>query len=168
MRLVCSIDGRNSRWLHLVLTAQLDDGVPRALAGHRLPRKASAAAVRSVFEKWEPYGAAGVELIVCNSADRLSSKLVDGLQALAPLEWVEEVDLAEVLSAWDEIMPLAGWLPGTMMALLAGVRPPRGRRWIGNEDHWLLAWFASHLAELEQRSARQLPEDDPGWLDCPF
>jgi hypothetical protein len=110
-----------------------------------------------------------VELIVCNSADALSSDLVNGLAALAPLEWVEEVDLAEVLSAWDEIMPLAGWLPGIMMALLAGVRPPRDRRWTGNGDHWLLAWFASHLAELEQRSARQLPdEDDQGWLDCPF
>lgn len=172
MRLICSLDGRSSRWLRLVLTAQGDDGVPRALDGQRLPRKASAAAIREIFEDWEAYGAAGVELIVCNTADALSSNLVDALQALAPLEWVEEPDLTEVLSAWDEIMPLAGWLRGTMMALLAGVLPPRARHWhgSGNGDHWLQAWFASHLEELEQRSpGRQLPDEaDPGWLECPF
>lgn len=170
MRFVCSIDGRRSRWLQVVLTIQGDDGVPRVVDGRRLSGKASAAAVRTIFEEWESDGGLGVELIVCNCSDALSSELVEGLQALAPLEWVEEADLAEVLAAWDELMPRAGWLRGTLMALLAGVPQPLPEdwRWGGIGHHWLETWFSSHLAEFEQRSTRNVDRDPARLEDVPF
>lgn len=168
--LVCSIDGHSSRSLNLVLTVHGEDGIPRPLDSRRIPRT-PATAVRDVFEEWESFGG-GVELIVCISADALSSDLLEGLRALARVEWVEQPDLDEVLSAWRETIPLARWLRGTMMALLASVPPPSPKDWLcgGIGDHWLQAWFSSHLEEFEQRNSvrERANETDESWLECPF
>lgn len=74
-----------------------------------------------------------------------------------------------MLSAWRETIPLARWLRGTM-ALLANLPAPSPKDWLrgGIGDHWLQAWFSSHLEEFEQRNSIRERANETDESGCPF
>jgi hypothetical protein len=173
---ICALD-RSSDSLRLVLTVQGEDRVPRLLEGRRIPWPVSPSSLQATFQELVDIYGVQVNVAVCNSADPLSSELLEALQdVVGRVEWVEQGHLNEVLTAWKQTVPPARWLRGTMMALLASVPPPPPVDWWALEVEecragyrWLQAWFSGHLEELEQRNSVHESADE-SWLleECPF